>query len=285
MSGLDPGSATTPAEYIALLRRLKDSSGLTYRQLERRAEELGEVLPKSTAASMLTRDTLPRVELVSTLLKVCGETDDATWLSAYERVLGAPVPLAEKPRRRWAWPVGAAVAVLVAIAVAVLSAQRFEDEPHAIAAQPNPAAPAEGSYRIRAVHSDLCLSEREGTDSGVVYQKDCARTLPRYALDRLEDGSYRVRADHPQFGPGCLGVRKASMALGGTVVDDECGSGNAELFNLESFGTNGFRLRALHSNLCVGIAGGEKDEWVGVRQVACDSPVSAAILAFDPIKR
>ncbi|MCP3800013.1 hypothetical protein NLX83_12175 [Allokutzneria sp. A3M-2-11 16] len=284
MSGLDPGGATTPAEYVALLRRLKDSSGLTYRQLERRAEDLGEVLPRSTVASMLARDTLPRVELVSALLKVCGETDDAAWLRAYVRVSSAPAPSAEKPRRRWAWPVGVAVAVLIVIAVAVLSAQRSDDEPHPITARPNPAAPAEGSYRIRAVHSGLCFSEREGTDSGVVYQKNCAQTLPRYSLDRLEDGSYRVRADHPQFGPGCLGVRKASMSFGGTVVDDECDTGGAELFNLESVGTSGFRLRALHSNLCVGISDGERDEWVTVRQVACESPLSATVLAFDPVR-
>ncbi|SDN36279.1 RICIN domain-containing protein [Allokutzneria albata] len=285
MSGPDPSTATTPAEYVALLRRLKDGSGLTYRQLERRAEERGEVLPKSTVASMLARDTLPRVELVSALLKVCGETDDAAWLRAYERVSGARPVVEDKPRRRWVWPVGAAAAVLVVIAVAVLSAQRSDDEPHAIAARPDPAAPAEGSYRIRAVHSDLCLSEREGSDSGVVYQRNCAQVMPRYSLDRLDDGSYRVRADHPQFGPGCMGVRQASMAVGGTIVDDECGTGNAELFNVESVAPKGFRLRALHSNLCVGISDGEQGEWAGVRQVACESPVSAAVLSFDPVPK
>ncbi|GAA3994041.1 hypothetical protein GCM10022247_12010 [Allokutzneria multivorans] len=292
MSRLEPGSAATPAEFVALLRQVRDRSGLTYREIERRAEALGEVLPKSTTASMLTRDTLPRPELVSALLKVCGETDDASWLLAHERLSGpaeAPVPVPvlveDKPKRRWIWPVSGAAVVLVAVAVAVpmiLLGQRSGDEPHPIAAKPNPAAPAEGDYRLRAVHSGLCLSEREGSDTGVVFQKDCARTHPRYTLDRLEDGSYHVRADHPQYGPGCLGVRKESMEIGAAVVDDECAIGNAELFNVESAGANGFRLRALHSNLCVGIADGDKGEWVPLRQVVCESPVSAAVLAFDP---
>ncbi|WP_086822146.1 RICIN domain-containing protein [Allokutzneria sp. NRRL B-24872] len=293
MSRLEPGGATTPAEFVALLREVRDRSGLTYREIERRAEALGEVLPKSTAASMLTRDTLPRAELVSTLLKVCGEPDDASWLLARERLSGAveaeaPVLAEEKPKRRWIWPVGGAAVVLVAVAVAVpmiLGGRRSDDESHPIAAKPNPAAPAEGDYRLRAAHSGLCLSEREGSDTGVLFQKDCVRTLPRHTLDRVEDGSYRLRADHPQFGPGCLGVRKESMEVGAAVVDDECATGNAELFNVESAGANGFRLRALHSNLCVGIADGEMDEWVALRQVVCESPVSATVLTFEPLPK
>ncbi|MEF9904149.1 RICIN domain-containing protein [Streptomyces sp. P9-A2] len=85
--GLEPGGARTPAEYVGLLRRLKEHSGLTYRQLEERAAERGEVLARSTLADVLRRDALPRAELVSALVRACSPGEDvAEWLAARERL-------------------------------------------------------------------------------------------------------------------------------------------------------------------------------------------------------
>ncbi|WP_320776473.1 hypothetical protein [Streptomyces sp. CRN 30] len=85
--GPDPRVARTPAEYVALLRRLKDGSGLTYRQLERRAAERGDVLARSTVADVLRRDGLPRAELVAALVRACGAgRDTAVWLTERERI-------------------------------------------------------------------------------------------------------------------------------------------------------------------------------------------------------
>ncbi|MEU6228525.1 helix-turn-helix transcriptional regulator [Streptomyces sp. NPDC047042] len=83
----DPGTARTSAEFVALLRRLKDHSGLTYRQLEERAAARGDVLARSTVADMLRRDGLPRAELVSALVRTCGaERAEATWLASRQRI-------------------------------------------------------------------------------------------------------------------------------------------------------------------------------------------------------
>ncbi|MFF9457332.1 helix-turn-helix domain-containing protein [Streptomyces flaveolus] len=79
--------ARDTTEFIALLRQLKARSGLTYRQLERRAADQGEVLARSTLADVLRRDALPRPELVVALVRACGAEDRTdAWLEARERI-------------------------------------------------------------------------------------------------------------------------------------------------------------------------------------------------------
>jgi hypothetical protein len=90
-AGIEPASATTPAEYVALLRRLKAWSGRTYRELEAKAREHGAVLPHSTLATMLNRGTLPREELVAALVRACGCGPEtvASWVEARRRIAAA----------------------------------------------------------------------------------------------------------------------------------------------------------------------------------------------------
>ncbi|MFL4906157.1 XRE family transcriptional regulator [Streptomyces sp. MMS24-I2-30] len=89
----DPGAARTAAEYVALLRRLKEHSGLTFRLLEQRAADHGDVLARSTLANALQRDTLPRAEIVAALVRACGAGRDvASWLAARERIASGPAP-------------------------------------------------------------------------------------------------------------------------------------------------------------------------------------------------
>ncbi|MGX1274174.1 helix-turn-helix domain-containing protein [Streptomyces phaeoluteigriseus] len=85
--GSDPGEARTASEYVALLRQLKDGSGLTYRQLEQRAAGRGDVLARSTVADVLRRQGLPRAELVTALVRACDAGADLPrWLAARERL-------------------------------------------------------------------------------------------------------------------------------------------------------------------------------------------------------
>ncbi|MFF0448517.1 helix-turn-helix domain-containing protein [Streptomyces sp. NPDC004609] len=77
-----PEQAGGAAEFVARLQQLKDWSGLTYRELTSRAEAVGDVLPRSTVANMLSRSTLPREELVAAFVRACGCGPGATetWL-------------------------------------------------------------------------------------------------------------------------------------------------------------------------------------------------------------
>ncbi|MEV1078136.1 RICIN domain-containing protein [Streptomyces sp. NPDC050211] len=86
------------AEFVALLRRLKKQSGLSYRQLEERAAERGEVLPRSTLADVLRHDALPRPEMLEAFLLACGEERNTeAWAQARQRIAATGVnPRTEK---------------------------------------------------------------------------------------------------------------------------------------------------------------------------------------------
>ncbi|GAB3158441.1 hypothetical protein GCM10027290_61690 [Micromonospora sonneratiae] len=90
-SGVDPATAGTPEQYVALLRQLRDRSGLSFRTIERRAKANGHVLPASTLATMLNRPTLPRRDMVVTLLQACdvSEEQSTAWLTAWGRLAAA----------------------------------------------------------------------------------------------------------------------------------------------------------------------------------------------------
>lgn len=152
---MPPRTAETPA-FMAELRRLKAWSGLSYRELERAAATAGEVLPYSTAATMLRRDRLPRETVLVAFVVACGLDADDTrrWVAARrELAMGAqppatsvvPVPplvpvvpvtpaadppaQRRRPRLRLAVVgVAAAVAVLVGASAATIGTTTVQEE-------------------------------------------------------------------------------------------------------------------------------------------------------------
>lgn len=78
----DPEQAQSSAEFVAQMQALKEWSGLTYRELTARADAVGDVLPRSTVANMLSRGTVPREELVAAFVRACGcgPGTTETWL-------------------------------------------------------------------------------------------------------------------------------------------------------------------------------------------------------------
>lgn len=72
-----PNVASSPAELVQQMRRLKDWSGLTYRQISARAQDAGDCLPSSTAAGALARRTLPREELLAAFVRACTRDEQA----------------------------------------------------------------------------------------------------------------------------------------------------------------------------------------------------------------
>ncbi|WP_326562622.1 peptidoglycan-binding domain-containing protein [Micromonospora sp. NBC_01796] len=84
----DVASVATAGDYVALLRGIREESGLTYREIERRSAAAGHWLPRSTLANSLGRATLPREDLVVALLTACGRKPGEVqcWLSVRERI-------------------------------------------------------------------------------------------------------------------------------------------------------------------------------------------------------
>jgi hypothetical protein len=106
-SAPNPHEAHSAAEFVAQLRGLRAWSGLTYRQLARRAMERGEVLPPSTVAAALNRETLPRTDLVGALVRACGGDDDTVeaWVGTRRRLAVeegmAPAAVEQVPSPGW----------------------------------------------------------------------------------------------------------------------------------------------------------------------------------------
>ncbi|WP_030670692.1 hypothetical protein [Streptomyces sp. NRRL B-1347] len=97
-----PTHTAGEAAFMSELRRLKAWSGLSYRELERAAAAAGEVLPYSTAATMLRRDRLPREAVLVAFVVACGLDADDTrrWVTARrELAMGARPPAAPVPER------------------------------------------------------------------------------------------------------------------------------------------------------------------------------------------
>jgi hypothetical protein len=86
-----PAGACSAAEFVEALRRFKRWSGLGYRELEKRARSVGEVLPRSTLTAALARDSLPREDLVVAFVRTCGgdEEELRQWVETRRRIAAA----------------------------------------------------------------------------------------------------------------------------------------------------------------------------------------------------
>jgi transcriptional regulator with XRE-family HTH domain len=317
--GRGPRSARNAAEFVALLRELRERSGLTYRQLEERATEHGDVLARSTLSDALRQDALPRTETLMAFLRACGEEHHAgEWLEVHNDIATSyrtgvrtenadPEPDETEPdetERREQPPesrrdvprgrlIGAALAVLVVGAAASLAVAMTGDdgEPKAretgTAASAAPSAPPPGTYRIRSVVSSLCLSELESEDGGYVFQADCGRAVPTYTLEGAQDAVYRIRSLHPVQGYGCLGVGKGSTEGGAQMMDDYCNHrGTAERFRIQrvTAPVRGFRIRPVHTGQCVSVPGGSTRKGDPVLQLPCTADDTGQIFRFDPVR-
>ncbi|MFI8433049.1 helix-turn-helix domain-containing protein [Streptomyces sp. NPDC079020] len=378
----DPRGARGPAEFVALLRALKDASGLTFRELADRAEAVGDVLPRSTIANMLSRATIPREELLTAFVRACGCAPEETerWLAARKEIvvpgapfapetaagaradagtrehagapehagaadsagavehagaadslraadpagaaaeatdpvdvvaspepgasapapvstpapapapvsapvsahLSAPAPVPtdrRRRRRRTALVATAGVAVLAAATVSVVLLVKDGEK------VPPLSAPAPGPVKIRAVHSGICLAERDNR-SGRLYQVPCASaSVPGFALRPMGDSVWRLETDHPDYGPGCTGVWDGGTEIGAALQDQECGKrGEAEAFWVEPVGdpVRGYRLRPTHTGLCAGIDDAVEDRGAQAVQLSCEGRNDGLLFSFDP---
>ncbi|WP_162907240.1 hypothetical protein [Allorhizocola rhizosphaerae] len=84
----DPHAVATAAGFVEALRQLRSWAGVGFRRLEKRAANLGMVLPRSTITAALKREVLPREELVVALVRACGgdQNDAGRWVAARRRI-------------------------------------------------------------------------------------------------------------------------------------------------------------------------------------------------------
>ncbi|MFI9558684.1 helix-turn-helix domain-containing protein [Nonomuraea endophytica] len=316
----DPAQATTGAEYVAALARLRRWSGLTYRRL---ASASGGTLPVSTVAGVLGRTTLPREDFVAAFTAACGldEAETDRWIRARRNLAAgtgdqadtsetgadpetpvSPSPDPAEPAqprrslaRRW-WP---AIAAAAGLAVALLFAPTLIRgvgdmlEGRAAASQTATAqAPQDGWYQIVPAHvadRGLCVSEgreRSGrTSRPLAVQTSCSAEGPGTYLKTLGPGVYEIQWHHPKQGVGCLGVDGAYLGDEALLSPSDCIAAAHQRFLLERDRT-GFRLRPVHSGKCLGVLGGEADIHPGaeIAQLAC-SGKRDQIFRFEPVDR
>ncbi|MGW1060228.1 RICIN domain-containing protein [Micromonospora rubida] len=322
---LRPDQAGTTVEFLALLRELKDRSGHTYRELERRAAARGDVLPRSTTAAALRGHSPPRAELLEALVRACGAEEHLQqWLRARDRLdaageqpdqpvapgnppPGPPAPpdggrpdpapgggpaattngrsdgdtRRRTPATRWR-PAGRRFRpALVAPILASLLAVGVGAAPTTTSARGTPTGPAAtagrestgatvrqslplptnllGEIRIRPVTApDLCLADGRVLDLRytplVAVQRSCDEVWPQTTvLQPAGDETYRIRWDHPDYGPGCLRVLTAGPGAGLLEPWDDCVRGSR--FRIEpsgSYDSNTYVLRVPGYG-CVGI--------------------------------
>lgn len=129
-----PTATTDETAFMAELRRLKTWSGHSFRQLERRASAAGDTLPYSTVATMLSRNRLPREDLLVTFVRACGLDEDAVkhWATVRARIAYGISDTSTdghttSPRRWWRQTLVGAAVVLAFAGGAALTAGTVND--------------------------------------------------------------------------------------------------------------------------------------------------------------
>ncbi|MGK5442704.1 RICIN domain-containing protein [Micromonospora sp. URMC 105] len=290
---------------MRLLRLMKDQSGYTFRQLEHRAASHGEVLARSTVADMLSRPGLPRAELLAAFVRACTGDDNqvAAWLATLNRLAnetaadgkesppghsdhatgqGAP----QRPRAvLWRTLVRAAAGAAVAALLAVGGWLLVRDTEESLVTRevgPAPksrlALPPGGSVvRIYPARTPaLCVTEgREHTgryDAAVAVQRSCEDAEPpRTLLVPVDGDRFQIKWSHPQHGVGCLTVLTSGSAAGMLEPRNDCAGGPKQVFRVEPVAAplEGYRLRPVHSELCLGIRGDETVSGAELVQEPC----------------
>lgn len=277
-----PQQARDIAEFIAAMQVLKERAGLTYRQLEERAGEHGEVLPRSTLADVLRGRTLPRPELLGAFVRACGDGErTAEWLAARDALArgkvtqdrsvgpGRDARLAVRVRAVPLLPAAVVLVVLLAAAVWALAPSRDDDGTKGTGGGSPAATDARselprGRTQIRpALTSGLCLTDGYGSsyESLVAVQRPCDEVAPQETtLVPLGGNTFRIRWYHPDHGPGCLTALAEGPGVGLLEPWDDCGKTTP--FRIEPAGPDGSRRYSLRvdGRGCVAIRDAETSE-------------------------
>lgn len=276
----DPRRARTPAEFVLVMRVMKDRSGLTYRQLAVHAEEHGDVLPASTLAGTLSRGSLPRPEVVEAFVRACGGSpeDVERWLGAH-RDLTRGGPHATAPED--ATVVGDTDAS---------GTHQGEPSPEE-GMTPGPRWSARGrligsvSLALLAVAGgSLALTRLTGKETAPahVIGAASASATPRPALSGPQPGVYRIRSAASSL---CLSEREGES--GGRVYQTICAKA-VPVYSVEPVEGGAYRLRSLHPVFgygCLGVTGGSTRAGAQLMDDYCGHRGSAERFQLQPAGR
>ncbi|MEU5977628.1 RICIN domain-containing protein [Streptomyces sp. NPDC047315] len=181
-------------------------------------------------------------------------------------------------RRRGLW-LSVAGAVVLAVIVAIGTTSMLSEERDTPSVESLPSA---GWYQMRPQHvleQRLCIGEgreRNGkTQRPLAVQRPCRSVKPAMYLERVSEGVYQIQWHDPHNGVGCLTVDLAYRVSGALLAPLDCKGATHQRFAMESARPgkgNVYRLRPLHSSLCLGSLGGEADTDNGAElsQKDCD---------------
>ncbi|MFE7272894.1 helix-turn-helix domain-containing protein [Streptomyces sp. NPDC057623] len=277
-----PQQARDTAEFTAAMRGLKERAGLTYRQLEERAAEHGEVLPRSTLADVLRGRTLPRPELLAAFVRACGDGERAAqWLAARDDLARGKVAedMGAAPRRGVhlgarvlgvpLLPASAVLVALVTAAVWALVPSRDDGDRKSAggggvaATDARSPLPRGRTQILPALTNGLCLTDGYGSryTSLVAVQRPCDEVAPQETtLVPLGGNTFRIRWYHPDHGPGCLTALAEGPGVGLLEPWDDCG--RTTPFRIEPAGPDGSRRYSLRvdGRGCVAIRDADTSE-------------------------
>jgi hypothetical protein len=261
---LEPENFTEVAAFMAGLRRLRALSGLTFRELAHRAEAEGRALPASTLSTALSREKLPRAELVEALVRACGCPPDvvAAWLAARSRLAHPAGPEAASSGAPAAAPdqedsADAARAVRrvrpglrrqvgMYIAVAVVSA-----------------AATLGLVLYKQTGSTAATTNQRPADKGLAASPSDA-TAPSARSGSVPEGKYRIRAVYSGL---CLAERVGEGS--GQVHQARCTDAMPD-YALERLADGTYQILSSHPEFGPGCMGVTERRTADLAQVADD---------------
>ncbi|MET9627812.1 BTAD domain-containing putative transcriptional regulator [Lentzea sp. NPDC006480] len=122
-----------------------------------------------------------------------------------------------------------------------------------------PSSAVMGKYAARLKAGDLCVTEgrdRQTHDGPpIAVQGACSEAPPKTLIEPLGGENDRIWWDHPANGLGCLSAMGGSVQEGARLEPwDKCRDDMTfQQFRFERVGQDRYRLRPLHTDLCVGV--------------------------------
>jgi hypothetical protein len=189
--------------------------------------------------------------------------------------------------RRWrAVPLVASAVLacaLLAVLAVVMQDRRTGDNPGPRSASTGTGGPVplpDGWYLLHPAHvasPRLCVGEgreRNGrTDRPLAVQRECPDIVPDTYLKASRPNVYAIEWHSPVEGVGCLTVDEGETVGGALLAPTDCVGAPDQLFLFEPVDSpvaGGFRLRPVHSGLCIGLLYGPEDVHAGAELAQAD---------------